>query len=135
MWTRVDLYLPGGGRLQFEFPNANTQTVSTNYYNNSRLVVNATNDVVYGFVLKMPDGRQYVYEQFFDSGNKVFLTRSIDGQGFNTDFHYTEVDGHLRLTSLSGHDGLTLFSLEYTGFFYIRIWFTGSLTVLAARPS
>jgi RHS repeat-associated protein len=116
-WQNVYVFLPGGGKLTFEFTAIGAVTKSAkDYYTDSRLDINFTAGVLQNYIVTMPDGRQYVYSQPFAGYSRMFLTRSVDNQGFSTYFNYsTDLDGtFLRLDTVAGHDNQTLFSLTYT---------------------
>jgi len=117
------LCLPGGGTLAFSFPTG--QTVATNYYYNIRLSVTASNDQATAFTLDCPDGRRYLYQYAWQVGQyyTLYLSSSVDAQGFVTHYNYVQPQDQywgtlLRLDTVTDHQGDLLFGLQYTNSTY-----------------
>ena len=119
-----DVHLPGGGKVKFHFVSA--ATVATDYFYNARLTAttNALGAVI-GYVMDLPDGSQHVYQSGWVTNSYgaryVYLTKSKDAQGFETQFNYqTVVDEYsnpiaFRLSTVADQVGSNVFSLAYTG--------------------
>jgi hypothetical protein len=118
-YYNTTLYLPGGGTLKFAF--ADGETVASNYLYNARLTATVSNDVAIAFTLDLPDGRKHVYEYGWQQGQNyhLYLTRSVDAQGFVTHFVYSQVEEPnwgtvLHLSTVTDQQGDLLFGLQYT---------------------
>ena len=113
------LCLPGGGTLSFSFPQG--ETVAGNYLYNARLTATVSNDVAIAFTLDLADGAKYVYEYVWQEGQNynLYLSSSVDPQGFVTRYNYSELEDPywgtiLRLNTVADQQGDLLFGVQYT---------------------
>lgn len=131
----VVLYLPGRGTLQFEF--APGQTSTTEYFYNAKLTAVLDGESVTAFWLDLPDGRRFHYGQGWSFGavayKYLYLTQSIDAQGFVTHYQYRVDASHgaptLLLDRVTDHTESLLFTPGYSW------WTTGGYGALLASAT